>query len=191
VKKVDCRNMACPLPVVTVKRGLEEQGAEGLSVLLDDGAPRENVKRFLESRGYSFTEEEADSGYAIVVSGKRKEVSPGEAKEAAVILVGSDRLGDGPEELGRLLMKNFLITLLDTAAPPDRIFFVNTGVLLTTEGSEAVEALEKLENRGVGIFSCGVCLDFFGKKEKLRAGSVTNMLTIAETLMNARSAVRL
>jgi selenium metabolism protein YedF len=108
-----------------------------------------------------------------------------------VLLVSSDRLGDGPEELGRLLMKNFLITLLDVPEPPDRIFFVNAGVLLATAGSEVVEALEKLGNHGVEVFSCGVCLDFFGRREQLAAGAVTNMFTIAESLLAARSVVRL
>jgi len=107
------------------------------------------------------------------------------------MLIGTDRLGDGPEELGRLLMRNFIITLLDLAELPDRVFFINTGVHLTAEGSEVLEALEKLGNRGVEVLSCGVCLDFFHKKELLKAGAVTNMFTIAESLMTARSVVRL
>jgi selenium metabolism protein YedF len=110
---------------------------------------------------------------------------------ATVMLIGSDRLGDGPEELGRLLMKNFIITLLDLPEPPDRMLFLNTGVLLTAEGSEVIEALEALGNRGVEVLSCGVCLDYFKKKESLAAGAVTNMFTIAESLLTARSVVRL
>ena len=107
------------------------------------------------------------------------------------MLVGTDRLGEGPEELGRLLMKNFIITLLDVAELPDRMLFVNTGVHLTTEGSEVLEALDTLGNRGVEVMSCGVCLDFFGKKEKLRAGVVTNMFTIAESMLQAGSVIKL
>ncbi len=71
------------------------------------------------------------------------------------------------------------------------MLFVNSGVLLTTEGSEVLEALEELGNQGVEVLSCGVCLDFFHRKEKLRAGAVTNMFTIAESLMQAGSIVRL
>jgi selenium metabolism protein YedF len=87
-------------------------------------------------------------------------------------------------------MRNFIITLLDVAETPDRMLFLNTGVLLTTEGSEVLEALEWLGNRGVEILSCGVCLDFFHRKDKLRAGAVTNMFTIAESLLKAGSVVR-
>jgi len=189
---IDCRNMSCPLPVVTVKRALEAGGGAPLTVLLDDGAPRENVTRFAAGRGYSVSESVIDGGFSLVISGQPSQPAPVAVsrRAAPVVLVASDRLGDGPEELGRLLMKNFIITLLDLAELPDRIFFLNSGVFLTTEGSELLEALEKLGNRGVEVLSCGVCLDFFQRKDKLRAGSVTNMFTIAESLVQAGSVIR-
>jgi selenium metabolism protein YedF len=193
MKTIDCRNMACPLPVVTVRRALEEAGAEGLRVLVDDGAPRENVSRFAGSRGYTVTEESVDGGFALVIGGSgvpAAQAAAGAKAGRTVMLVASDRLGDGPEELGRLLLKNFIITLLDLEALPDRIFFVNSGVLLTTEGSELLEPLERLGNCGVEVLSCGVCLDFFNRKELLRAGSVTNMFTIAEGLLTAAAVIR-
>ncbi len=192
MKSLDVRGMACPLPVVSVKRALESAQGE-LQVLLDDGAPRENVRRFAEGRGFQVQEEAVEGGFALTITGaeKRQAAASPERAGASVLLIGSDRLGDGPEELGRLLMKNFIITLLDLAELPDRMLFVNTGVLLTAAGSEAIEALEALGNRGVEVLSCGVCLDFFKKKETLAAGGVTNMFTIAESLLQARSVVRL
>jgi selenium metabolism protein YedF len=185
--------MACPLPVVTVKRALEEAAGESVKVLLDDGPPRENVTRFAANRGFQVEETAAEGGYALIISGCSKEILSTQTEKSAesVILIGSDRLGDGPEELGRLLMKNFIITLLDVSETPDRMLFVNTGIFLTTEGSEVIEALEKLGNRGGEILSCGVCLDFFNRRDKLRAGSITNMFSIAESMLQARSVVRL
>ncbi|KAB0666240.1 sulfurtransferase-like selenium metabolism protein YedF [Oryzomonas japonica] len=189
---IDCRNLACPAPVITVKKALEEQTE--LRVLLDDGAPRENVTRFARNRGCRVSEERDGAGWALTI------VSSGEpAQKAAttavtgerVLLITSDRLGDGPEELGRLLMKNFIHTLLETSELPARMLFLNTGVLLTTEGSDVLEALEKLGGMGVEILSCGLCLDFFKLKDKLRAGGTTNMLTIAESLLSAGQAIRL
>ncbi len=195
MKELDCRNMACPLPVVTVKRALEESGGDGIRVLLDDGAPRENVARYAIHRGYEVTEEPVEGGYVLLIGDGVGTTSAPENVAASidrsVVLISSDRLGDGPEELGRLLMKNFIITLLDLDDLPGRIFFVNSGVLLTTEGSEVLDPLEKLGNRGVEVLSCGVCLDFFHRKEKLRAGLVTNMFTIAESLTTASSVIRL
>ena len=193
MKTIDCRNMACPLPVVKVKRALEEAGGEPLQFLLDDGAPRENVSRFATNRGFTVQETPMPGGYALVIAGQGKATgnAPETKRGSLVMLIATDRLGDGPEELGRLLMKNFLITLLDVAELPDRMLFVNTGIMLTTEGSEVLEALEKLGNQGVEVLSCGVCLDFFHRKEKLSAGSVTNMFTIAESLLQAGSVIRL
>ena len=184
--------MACPLPVVTVKRALEESPGEALKVLLDGGAPRENVTRFALNRGLSVDEKELDGGYAILISGAAGEslAIKRQKRGETVMLVASDRLGDGPEELGRLLLKNFINTLVEVAEAPDRILLVNSGVLMATEGSEVLEALETLGNRGVEIASCGVCLDFFNCKDKLRAGTVTNMFTIVESMLKAGSVIR-
>lgn len=195
MKTVDCRNMSCPLPVVTVKRALEEPGSAGVTVILDDGAPRENVTRFARNRGYQVCETVAADGITLVICapGDVPVTLPPVSTVSARrnLLVTSDRLGDGPEELGRLLMKNFIITLLESAELPDTILFLNRGVLLAAEGSELLETLEKLGNRGVEVLSCGVCLDYFGKLELLRAGAVTNMFTIVETLMAGGGTIRL
>lgn len=194
MKTLDCRTMACPLPVVSVKRALEEAAGEPVRVLLDAGPPRENVTRFAVNRGYDVVEEPVDGGYALTIGSGGETLPVETAKEAksgpTVMLIGSDRMGDGADELGRLLMKNFIITLLDLDTLPDRIFFVNAGVLLTSEGSEVLDALERLGNRGVEVFSCGVCLDFYHCKEKLKAGAVTNMFTIAESLLTAGLVVK-
>jgi selenium metabolism protein YedF len=197
MKELDVRGLACPAPVVSVKRALEADGE--LRVLLDDGAPRENVRRFAEGRGYAVQEAAHEGGFAFTITGSTAgaAAAPVAAAKAAgaggnvVMLVGSDRLGDGPEELGRLLMRNFIMTLVDVNELPDRMLFLNTGVLLTVQGSEVLEALEKLGNRGVEVLSCGVCLDFFKKKEQLAAGAVTNMFTIAESMLKAGSVIRL
>lgn len=193
MNNLDVRGMACPLPVVSVKRALESaQGA--LRVLLDDGAPRENVKRFAVGRGYQVQEEQLEDGFAFTITGavaSRAQAAPVERAGATVMLIGTDRMGEGAEDLGRLLMKNFIMTLLDMQELPDRIFFVNSGVLLAAQGSEVVEVLVELGNRGVEVLSCGICLDYYKKKELLAAGGVTNMFTIAESLLQARSVVQL
>lgn len=193
MKIIDCRNMACPLPVVTVKRALENTPGDSLKVLIDEGPARENVTRFVVNRGFLLEETPVEGGYALLISGPGAGRSSHEAGEMGrkVLLIASDRLGDGAEELGRLLMKNFVITLLDVEAIPERMLFLNSGVFLTTEGSEVLEALEKLAERGVEILSCGVCLDFYHRREKLKAGTVTNMFTIAESLLQGGSMVRL
>jgi len=182
----DCRGLDCPAPVIRTKKALESSGGAPVRVVVDNGAPRENLLRFAAARGCRILEEAFENGWQITLlppSATQPQSQPGSGSQAAVILIGSDRLGNGPEELGRLLMKNFLITLLELPAPPESIFFINSGVLLTTEGSDLLEPLLKLAAGGTGIFSCGVCLDYFGLREKLAAGAVTNMYTIAEKML--------
>jgi len=192
METIDCRNQACPAPVITVKRALQEHTE--IRVLLDDGAPHENVTRFARNRGCRVAEERAGSGWALTISAAADRKQPASAAVppgSRVVLITSDRIGDGPEELGRLLMRNFIHTLLETSELPNRMLFLNRGVFLTCSGSDILEALGKLHGMGVEIFSCGLCLDFFKIKEKLRAGATTNMLATAEYLLSADLVVKL
>jgi selenium metabolism protein YedF len=192
---IDCRGQACPAPVIATKRALEASPS-GICVLLDDGAPRENVTRFAQTRGLTVTETPNGTGWSLQVTGKAglavaPQLTPVQASGERVLLITSDRMGEGADELGRLLMRNFLHTLLETAERPDRILFLNSGVLLTVQGAETIEALSALEALGVELFSCGVCLDFFKKKDQLAVGKVTNMFSTAEQLLAAASVIRL
>jgi selenium metabolism protein YedF len=188
---IDCRSMACPAPVISVKKALEQHGE--IQVQLDDGAPRENVTRFAGNRGYEVQEERMDDGWRLTIrpGGSFRAVEAGSAADDTVFMITSDRLGDGPEELGRLLMKNFIFTLLESSNMPSRMLFLNSGVRLTTEGSEVIEALDKLAGMGVEIFSCGLCLDYFGIKDKLRSGATTNMLATVEAVLSTARVIRL
>jgi len=192
---IDCRGQACPAPVIATKRALEASPS-GVCVLLDDGAPRENVTRFAQTRGLTVTEAPDGTGWSLQITGKAglaaaPQMAPAQVSGERLLLITSDRLGEGADELGRLLMRNFLHTLLETAERPDRILFLNSGVLLTVQGAETIEALSALEALGVELFSCGVCLDFFKKKDQLAVGKTTNMFSTAEQLLAAASVIRL
>jgi len=192
METIDCRNQACPAPVINVKKALEAQG--GVRVILDDGAPRENVARFSRNRGYQVAEQRDGACWILTISGGPDKVGPASlpaSDGSRILLITSDRLGDGPEELGRLLMKNFIHTLLESSELPSRMLFLNTGVFLTCEGSDVLEALGKLHGMGIEILSCGMCLDFFKLKDKLQAGATTNMLTTVESLLTAGQVIKL
>lgn len=194
MKTIDCRGLTCPEPVLRTKRELENSPG-ALCILLDDGAPRENVTRFARNRGFRISESADGAAWALTLTPASEAGDTDTAKTTVngerVLLITSDQLGSGPEDLGRLLMKNFIHTLLETEPQPDRMLFLNSGVLLAVHGAETVEALVKLEERGVELFACGLCLDYFHKKDQLAAGSVTNMFSTAETLLGAASIIRL
>ena len=110
--------------------------------------------------------------------------------EKVVVYVNSNLLGVGEDALGTILMRSFLKTLLDFKPIPSKLIFINFGVRLTTEGSEVLETLKTLSEKGVEILSCGTCLDFYGIKEKLKVGIISNMYDIAQSLLEADRLIR-
>jgi len=194
MKVIDCRGLACPAPVIATKKVIEEASGVAFRILLDMGAARENVLRFCASKGVVVNEEiEADST-SLLISGIPQKTLHGnldDKQSSTIILITSDRLGTGSDELGRLLLKNFIIALLELQKQPEKIIFMNSGVFLTTEGSEVSEPLSKLVNSGVEILSCGVCLEYFGVSDKLVVGMTTNMYAIAESVLLSGNAIKL
>ena len=43
MKEIDCRGMACPQPVVTAKKALDESEGQEFILIVDDLAARDNV----------------------------------------------------------------------------------------------------------------------------------------------------
>ncbi|WP_457754770.1 sulfurtransferase TusA family protein [Thermovibrio ammonificans] len=65
--KVDCRGLACPIPVLKTKEALEK-GATELLVIVDNKASRENVKRFALKEGCSVEVEERDGLFYLKIT---------------------------------------------------------------------------------------------------------------------------
>jgi selenium metabolism protein YedF len=184
--------MGCPQPVITVKQALEEMKEDELTLIVDNPSSCENVKRFALSEGCSVEVGGREGNYNIHIrKGRAKgEATLPEKKEDVVVYINSHLLGVGDEALGRFLMKNFLKTLLELKVKPDRVILINSGVQLAAEESEALEMLTKLSESGTEILSCGTCLDFYGLKEKMKVGRVSNMVEIAQSLLNGSRVVR-
>ncbi|MCI2425035.1 sulfurtransferase-like selenium metabolism protein YedF [Candidatus Acetothermia bacterium] len=108
-----------------------------------------------------------------------------------VLLVASDAFGREAEELGRLLMHNFLHTLSEVSSRPERIILVNSGVKLVIEGSEVLDDLRVLEGQGTEILACGTCLGYYEIKDKVAVGQISNMYDIASALLGAGKIVAL
>ena len=194
METLDCRGQQCPRPVVQTRQMMLAQPTNHLTVLVDDDAARDNVARLAKSLGYRVSIEQTENNFEIGLI-------PGEAPEKAaarvtssgptIIFIGSDQMGSGDAKLGQILMKNFIFTLIESDTTPDAIYFVNSGVKLTTGGSDVVEPLEELANHGVDIASCGLCLEFFEVKDSLAVGRISNMLELVNALEGAGNIIRL
>lgn len=191
---IDCRGLACPQPVIRTKKALEALAEGTVTVWVDNPESRENVKRFAAGQGCDVTVTEKDGAYALTITkpaGCSQAAQAATAEGPTVVCITNNVFGKGSEELGAILMKAFLNTLWDYQPRPARVIFVNAGVFLTTEGSDVLDSLHLLEREGVEILSCGTCLAFYGIKEKLRVGKVSNMHEIIASLMTAGRVINL
>ena len=188
----------CPIPVIKTKKAMQALvGPETIEVLVDNEVAVQNVTKMAESSGGQVHSEKlGDAEYKVTISMQgapqvqEDTACIPDAKGDLVVVVSSDRMGTGNDELGKVLIKGFIfaVTQLDTL--PKAMLFYNGGVTLTTEGSPALEDLKSLEAQGVEIMSCGTCLDYYGLKDKLAVGSVTNMYNIVETQAKATKVIK-
>jgi len=195
VIEIDCRNLMCPEPVLRTKKALEEYPHGALRVLVDSAASRDNILRFAQSLKLAVSWKEENSGLAIEITRaerlptgaekaekKEEEAIPQPAPSQQVILIGSDQLGQGSNELGALLMRNFIYTLAKQDRLPRTIIFINGGVRLCTETSAVIDDLKLLSSAGVTILACGTCLDYYGLKESLLIGTVVICMRLPNSL---------
>ena len=192
MKEINCRGLSCPQPVIRTKQALEELKEEEFTLIVDNPASRDNVERFVQSQGCSVrVEQKGQDFYLHIQKGCCGiETKLASKAEKVVIYINSNVLGIGDESLGSILMKAFLKTLLDLAPKPSRFIFINSGVRLTSEGSEVLDTLNAFSEKDVEILSCGTCLDFYGLKEKLKVGIISNMYDITQSLLEADRLIR-
>ena len=99
-----------------------------------------------------------------------------------VFLIQSEGLGRGEEQLGSLLMANFLRLLGESQEKPESIVFWNTGVRLVCEGSKVLEHLKRLEGQGITILACTTCLEYLDLKDKMVVGKPTTMVKSIQSM---------
>ena len=198
-KILDARGMACPLPVVNAKKAAEGlHPGDTLIVRVDNEIAVQNLQRFAEHMGFTAAGEkvsESEFTVTMVIGGEAK-AEPEIAcnldarKKGMLVVLSGCTMGSGDERLGKALMKAFVFALTKQDVLPETILCYNTGAYLTTDGADTLEDLKLLESEGVTILTCGTCLDFYGLKEKLAVGGVTNMYDIVERMESAQTIVR-
>ena len=201
-KTLDARGLACPAPVLMTKDAVERDNLDTVAVLVDNEAAKENVSRFLGSQHFSVTA--IKEGDDFKISAQRQgdvseiisepEVSPKAAadqKQKIMVLISTDRLGFGDDELGKKLIISFLKTIKEMGDELWRLVLVNNGVKLTIDGSPVLEDLVAYEKDGLTILVCGTCLTHFGLLEAKKIGETTNMLDIVTAMQLADKVINI
>ena len=187
--EIDARGLNCPMPVINTKKELDKIESGLVITTVDNAIAKENILKLANSLNCEakVIKEEKDLISIEIKKGENVIIEKNEniALEDKCIFISSDKMGEGNEELGKVLIKGFIYTLTESKPYPKHIILVNGGVKLSTENEATVENLKILEKSGVEILSCGTCLDYYGLKEKLQVGSITNMYTIVEIMKNS------
>lgn len=199
MKEVNAKGLACPQPLILTKKAVENSEEKDFLVIVDNDTAVKNLEKFAKSSNLNFRfEKKSDNEFNVFVS-KNSETNlqeptafcSAEASSDTVIAISKDFMGNGSEELGKILIKGFVYTSSEYEKLPKTMVFFNSGVKLTCEDSPCIDDLQKLQDKGVEIISCGTCLDYFGLKEKLLVGEISNMYSIYETLFNAGKVINI
>ena len=187
----------CPIPVIKTKKAMQAlTGPETIEVLVDNEIAVQNVTKLAKEQGGEVSSEKlGEKEYKVTIKMQgvpavdAEVVCTPDQKGDLIVVVSSDRMGTGNDELGKVLIKGFIyaVTQLDTLP---KMLFYNGGATLTTEGSDSIEDLKSLEAQGVEILTCGTCLDYYHLKDKLVVGGVTNMYSIVESMAEAGKIIR-
>ncbi len=200
-KALDCRGLACPMPVLRTKECLEADHPDTVVVTVDNQAARENVDRFLSRAGYAVSATEVGGIFTLTAT-KSAAASPSPEQTAApavsdpgdaktLVLITADTIGRGDPTLGAKLMVNFCDTLPELGDSLWRIILLNGGVKLSVADSPVLASLHQLAEAGVSILVCGTCLDFFGLLEQKNVGETTNMLDVITSLALADKVIQI
>lgn len=184
MKEINAMGHACPRPVIMTKKAIVEENLEEVLVKVDNEIATENLSKMAEQLGFSAEVNKISNAEYEVVMNKKEgvcsimEIQP--ETDEFIVVFSSNELGGGEESFSKTLLNGFVYALTEQDRVPKYIVCYNKGVEITTINEKTVEDLKVLEQKGTEILSCGLCLENYGLKEKLKIGTATNMYRICE-----------
>jgi len=200
---VDTKGHLCPAPLIAAKKALKETaGGESFILLTDNQTSFDNLSRFLKDNKADFQVSESGGVWTLTITKTTGEVALTNPEDYCapsishfekgnyVVVISSDKMGEGDEELGHLLMANFIKALKDLDELPSKMVFYNNGVKLATKSSPVIEHLRDLEKMGVELMLCATCINHYSLESVVGAGTVSNMYTITEVMASAGNIIK-
>lgn len=204
MKIIDARGLQCPKPLVLAKKEIDA-GCREVAVRVDNETAVKNLTRLGDKTGLGVTVDEAEGGWLVTFADGSSDAPDVPTAFAATpvacstaggcgyaVFVGKDHVGEGDGDLGYNLMKMALYTLSECGDAPASLLFMNSGVKLVASGEQQViDSVNSLIEQGTEVLVCGTCLDFYGLKEQLAIGEVSNMYDILGRMREAASVITL
>ena len=187
--EVNAMGQACPIPVIMAKKAVRENtGKENISVKVDNEVATQNLSKMAAQLGIGVEVNKiSEKEFTVLLKSKdgvhlTPVAVPQTSSGEYAVVINSDQMGSGDEGFGKKLLEGFIYALTEQDVLPKFVVCYNSGVKLTTENEKTVNDLKALASQGCEVLSCGLCLDFYGLKEKLKVGSPTNMYRITEIM---------
>jgi selenium metabolism protein YedF len=200
---VDTKGQLCPAPLIATKKALKETSAgESFIVLTDNQTSFDNLSRFLKDNKADFQVSESGGVRTLTITKTTLDVVQTEAEDYCtssishfekgdfLVVFSSDKMGEGDDLLGHLLMTNFIIALKDLDKLPQKMVFYNNGVKLVANSSSVIEHLRDLEKMGVELMICETCINHYSLKSVVGAGTISNMYSIVEIMSSSGNIIR-
>lgn len=105
------------------------------------------------------------------------------------IIINSESIGRGDDDLGRKIMGSFLRKLSVEHNKPDLIVFFNSGVKLVAEGSPVLDGIDLLRQAGIPLLACGTCVNFYDLADTIDPELISDMRIILSKLMSSDTVI--
>lgn len=197
--RIDARGKQCPIPVVMAKKELDAN-VQDVEILVDGQTQVDNLTRLGDTLGRPVSVEPLEDKFLVRFANgdTKKDVSfdansCGTTNSAYAVFFNTNAIGTNEGELGGNLAKMAIFTLSESEQLPDYMLFMNEGVKLVAGDCEQqiVDNLNSMIEKGTKVLVCGTCLNFYGIKDDLKVGTVSNMYDILGAMQTVGKVIKL
>ena len=190
--RIDAGGKQCPIPVIMAKKELEA-GEQDVEIIVDGPTQVGNLERLGDALGRKATSEPFGDKFLVKFANGEtvKGASVAEADTYAVFF-NTNAIGTNNSELGGNLAKMAIFTLSESERVPSYVLFMNEGVKLPAgDEPQIIDNLKTLIEKGTQVLVCGTCLNFYGIKDDLKVGTVSNMYDILGAMQEVSKVIKL
>jgi intracellular sulfur oxidation DsrE/DsrF family protein len=101
------------------------------------------------------------------------------------MLITRNGMGEGDPTLQEKLLQTFFNLINESEELPGVICFYTEGIYLVTTGSQVLDTLRSLEEKGVHLVICNTCLNFYDLEDQVEVGIKGGMTDIIEAIQRA------
>ena len=190
--RIDAGGKQCPIPVIMAKKELEA-GEQDVEIIVDGPTQVGNLERLGDALGRPATSEAFGDKFLVkFANGETIKGARVECADTYAVFFNTNAIGTNNSELGGNLAKMAIFTLSESDRVPSYVLFMNEGVKLPAgDEPQIIENLNTLIEKGTQVLVCGTCLNFYGLKDEIKVGTVSNMYDILGAMQEVSKVIKL